>query len=310
MPTREAITDSIVPAPVEKPLPTRTVSTRVAQRLAPEAQNTPQSSTNGSSAAVSAPEESVKLSPQLSALARKEQAFRQREQALKAREKEFEERAAEAEKYRQLKERASKNDYSGIEQEFGLNYENHTKYLLEQQAGEDPNSQKFKQLEDEISNLKKEQEENATKQYEETVAAYRKELTQLAETNPEYLKVKSFKDTGADGKDFTGIDVAMQFILDSFEEDGTEVTVEDALKLTKKHIEETANKWASFIDKPEAPAQKILPPPKVGSKTLTNDMQPSGEVKKKPLQYMSDEERYAEARRRVLARRAQEQQGR
>jgi len=309
MPTREAITDSIVPAPVEKPLPTRTVSTRISQRLAPEAQNTPQPSTNGSSAAVSAPEESVKLSPQLSALARKEQAFRQREQALKAREKEMEERLAEADKYRKLRESAQKNDFSGIEQEFGLNYENHTKYLLEQQAGEDPNSQKFKQLEDEISSLKKEQEENATKQFEETVAAYKKELTQLAETNPEFLKVKSFKDTGADGKEFTGIDVALQFIIDSFDEDGTEVTVDEALKLTKKHIEETANKWASFIDKPQA-EQKILPPPKVGTKTLTNDMQPTGEVKKKSLQYMSDEERYAEARRRVLARRAAQEQGR
>lgn len=310
MPTREAIVDSVIPKDVPKPIPVRTISTR-AFKPAPKIENGNQEGTVRTDpvAASTTPEESVRLSPQLSALARKEQAFRQRELALKQREKDLEAKLADAEQYGQLKTSFAAKDYSKAE-ELGMTYEEHTQFLLEKQAGEDPQTQKFKALEAEIQSLKKGQEEKATQEYEETVSAYRKELTTALEATPEFSKLKSFKETGADGKEFSAVDVALQYILDSWEEDNEEITVEQALKDTKLLFAERAKKYASLIEASEVVSDepRKLPPPKSGVRTLTNQMQPQGNTvePQKSLQHLSESERYAEARRRVLARRNQQ----
>lgn len=296
MPIHEAIVDSIIPREVEKPIPVRTVTTRIGSKPI----NIKQDGTLVKEpAAVSAiPEESVRLSPQLSALARKEQVHRQREHALKEREKAFETRLAEADKYSQLKTKLSSKDYSAAE-ELGLTYDEYTKYLIEKQSGEDPQALKFKSLEDEIQALKKSKEESAAQEYEETVAEYKKEIAKLIENSPDFPKLKKAKKE----------DAVLQLILDSWEEDGEELTVEQASKDVELYLGEEAKKWASLI---EEPAQSVearpLPPPKVGSRTLTQQMQPSG-IEKKPAksyQHMSESERYAEARRRVMERRQQQ----
>lgn len=307
MPTREAIVDSVIPREVEKPIPVRTISTRIGPRP-----NLNQASTAvESQAAESAtPAESVRLSPQLTALARKEQAYRQREQALKEREKALEAKLADADQYSQLKSKIETKDYSEVER-LGGKYEDYTKYLLDKQSGEDPNTQAFKKLEDEIQSLKKAQEEKATKEYDETVAEYKKGLISLSESNPEFAKVKTYKQMGADGKEFTGIDVALQFIVDSFNDDQSEITLEEALRDTTTFFKEQAKELSVFLEEPKvsgAAGPGPLPPPKVGSRTLTQQMQPSG-IEKKParsLQHMSETERYEEARRRVMERRQQE----
>ena len=120
MPTHQAIVDTNVPKPVEKPIPTRTVTTRHTM-IEPKIAGQP--ITDSSPAAESAPaEESVKLSPQLTALARKEQAFRQREQALKDRERQLEAELEEAKKYKALQEKLKSKDFSEAEA-MGLTYE-------------------------------------------------------------------------------------------------------------------------------------------------------------------------------------------
>src|SRR6266403_3896654 len=135
MPIREAIVDNLIPKPVEKPIPVRTVNTRF-QKIEPKIAG--QEIINSSPAAESAKtEESVRLSPQLSALARKEQAYRQREQALKEREKALEAKLAEGEKFTSLKAKLSAKDFSEAEA-LGLSYEDYTKYVLEKQNGENP----------------------------------------------------------------------------------------------------------------------------------------------------------------------------
>ena len=294
MPIQEAIVNTMLPKEVEKPIPVRTVSTRTVPR-----QNLNQTNTSvGDPAVASAtPAESVRLSPQLSALARKEQAFRQREQALKEREKAFEARTSDADKYSQLKTKLGAKDYSEAE-ELGLSYEEYTKYLLDKQAGEDPQTQRFKQLEDEIQALKKSKEESAAQEYEETVAAYKTEIAKLVETSPDFPKVKKAKRE----------DAVLQLILDSWEADGTEMTVEQASKDVELFLGEEAKKWASLIEEPEqSPGvpNRVLPPPRPGSMTLTQQMQPPSGKREpaKSLQHLSESERYAEARRRVLERR-------
>lgn len=306
MPTREAIVDSIIPHQAEKPIPVRTVQTRATPRVA---QNINQGSTADTPAAASATtEESVRLSPQVSALARKEQAFRQRELALKEREKALEEKLAKAERYSQLETGLAAKDYSKAE-ELGLSYDEYTKYLIEKQAGEDPNGQRFKVIEEEIQAFKKREEEKATMEYDETVAAYRDELSQGSES-PELQIVKKFKRTNTEtGKEFTGVDVALQYILDSWEKDNKAVSVEEALKLTKELLTSEAKESAALLEGLEPKEEKqSLPPPRAGARTLTQHMQPAGVTKQpaKSLQHLSESERYAEARRRVLERRTQQ----
>lgn len=313
MPTREAIVDSVIPREIERPIPVRTISTRskvkVQDPIIPQNAHQAAISENNPAAASATTEEYVRLSPQLSALARKEQAFRQREQALKQREKDLEAKLVEAEQFAQLKTKVAAKDYSEVEK-LGMTYEDHTKYLLDRQNGEDPQAQKFKTIEDELHALKKSQEESNADAFEETVRAYRTELTSHIDSSPELSIVKKFKDTDHEGKEFTGADVALQFILDSWKEDQEEITVADAAKLTKQFLTEKRQQWTALVDEPkqvEAEA-KPLPPPKLGAKTLTNQMQPgAGEARPhKSLQHMSESERYAEARRRVLARRQQQ----
>lgn len=300
MPTNQPIVaTTAMPQEVAKPLPVRTVVTRAAIRP-----NINQPPTNeGKPAADSATTESVKLSPQLTALARKEQAFRQREQTFKAREKELEEKLAKADKYSQLEAKLKEKDFSEAET-LGLNYEEYTKYLLQKNAGEDEATTRMKALEAEIQSLKKGQEENADKEYEATVADYRREIDRLSET-PDFLVLKKFEEEGADGKKFSGVDVALQMIIDSSMEDGESVTVEEAVKLTRDLLKERAKRAAALLEEPKAEAAAEEPAPKPAMRTLNQTMQPSG-IEKRPhksLQHMSEAERYAEARRRVLERR-------
>lgn len=305
MPTREAIVDSVIPREVEKPIPVRTITTR-SPRPTPAAPIGDQPPTSGSTpVAESTPAaESVRLSPQLSALARKEQAFRQREQALKDREKTIADKLASAEKFEQLKAKLSAKDYSEAEA-LGLDYEGYTQYLLGKQNGEKPENQALKKLEDEVSALKKGQEENTTKQFDATVAEYRKEIATFVASTPGYEGLRDPDNQGA----------ILQLILDDFEIDGVETSIEQAAKEAKAFLTEKAQRLSVFLEKAEPPVveeKKPLPPPvkTTGLKTLTQQVTTGADsAPLKSLQHMSESERYAEARRRALAKRALAEQG-
>lgn len=301
-PSHEAIVNTMLPAQIEKPIPTRTVSTRTV----PRPQNLNQASTgmDPAAAASATPAASVKLGPEVTALARKQQAMRQREQAIAEREKQLEERLAKAEKYSRLEAGVESGDYSGLG-ELKVDYNKLTKWELDRQLGEDPQAQKFNSLEEQIQALKKSQEDKATEEYEETVAAYRTEITSLIDA-PEFQALKKFKETGAEGKEFSGVDIALQLILDSWEEDQVEVSSEEAVRLTKESLIERARKYSALMEEPVQEESK-LPPPRAGSRTLTQQLQPAGVTKQpaKSLQHLSEAERYAEARRRVLERQQQ-----
>lgn len=307
MPTHQAVVNLLTPKTEEKVIPTRIVNTRstktkAAAAPAAETQNGNQPNTAVSdAAAVSAPaEEAVKLSPQLSALARKEQAFRQREQVLKQREIDLAEKLAKADLFDQLKTKMGAKDFSEAEK-LGLNYDEYVQYKLAQANGDDPQAEKFKTLEQQIEALKKGQEESAEQQFEETKAAYKQEITTLVASDPEFSSVKELKRE----------DAVLQLILDSWEEDNEELTVRQACTDIENFLIEQGKSFADLSKlKPKAPAEEArqLPPPKVGVKTLTNNMQPPANEQKPAtsLQYLSESERYAEARRRVLARRQQQ----
>lgn len=291
MPTMEPIVSTVLPKAVEKPIPTRTVSTRVQPRPNVDQHS---NSVEIPAADSATPAESVRLSPQITALARKEQAFRQREQALKERERALEAKLADADQYSQLKTKFASKDYSAAE-ELGLTYDEHLKYALDKQEGEDPGTKRFKDLEAQIQALKTGQEEKASKEYEETVAEYKKEIAQLVASSADFPLTKKAKKE----------DAVLQLILDSWEEDSTEMTVEQASKDVETYLKEQRKAWLALDDQPQAETVETkLSPPKPGTRTITQQMQPSGTEKRpqKSFQHMSESERYAEARRRVLER--------
>lgn len=295
MPTQQAIVDNLIPKQVEKPIPVRTVSTRYAK---PESKIAGQQIIDSSPVAESTKtEESVRLSPQLTALARKEQAFRQKEQALKDREKELEAKLAEATKFESLKTKLSAKDFSEAEA-LGLSYEDYTKYVLEKQGGENPQETKIKALEAKIEALEKGTEESAASRYEETVSEYKKEIARTVSENPDFSSVKGLKRE----------DAVLQLILDAFEEDDEEISVTEACKQIEEYLVEKGNEFTSLpkfkkTETAQPAQQKELPRPMVG-KTLTNNMTVTSEkAPQKSLQHLSEAERYAEARRRVLERR-------
>lgn len=298
MPTQEAVSGMLIPRVEVTPIPTRTVSTKP-KKVTPVATDTGQPVTNNNPGAVETPaaatEESVRLSPQLSALARKEQAFRQREAALKEREKALEATLADGDKYKTLKAKLSEKDFAEAEA-LGLDYEAYTQYRLDKINGENPLEEKIKALEAKIETLSKGNEESAAAQYEETVAEYKKEIAKAVSENPDFSTIKGIKG---------GEQAVLQLILDSFEEDGEELTIMEAARLIEDKLVENGKVFTTLpkFKKEDVVAEKPLPRPMVG-KTLTNDMTAGSQ--KKPLtslQKLSQEERYAEARRRVIERR-------
>lgn len=303
MPTREAIVDSVIPREVERPIPIRVITTRTPKKAEPAANPDQQTTIRNDEVAAAAsatPAESVKLSPQLTALARKEQAHRHREQALIAREKELEEKLKRADKFSTLEEKLKAKDYSEAEA-LGLSYEGYTEYLLNKQNGEKPENQAFKALADEVSALKKSKEESADQEFQETVSEYRKEVGALVASDARFISVKEDKQE----------DAVLQLILDSWEEDGKEVTVEQAAQDVEDFIVAEATRYSGFTKikaRSQEADKKALPPPKPSLKTLTQQVVVGAEKRpQKSLQHLSESERYAEARRRVLERRAQEQ---
>lgn len=302
MPTQQAIVSTNIPKDVPKPIPVRTVSTR------PQKINTDQQIINRSDAAEPAPEESVKLSPQLSAIARKEQAVRQRELALKAREEEMEAKLKDADQFSSLKTKLSAKDYSEAEA-LGLDYDAYTQYKVDKLNGEDPKEQKLKLLEDKIAALEKGKEESTVQAYEDTVSDYKKEIKNLVQSDKAFEAIKHLE------RD----DAVLQLVLDEFEEngwtdkDGKTLSAEEVIKKAamdvNAYLKEEAKKWEPLLRKSEPEEEPVeekkMPPalPKTGLKTLTQQLTAGSEKRPaKSLQHLSEAERYAEARRRVLER--------
>lgn len=244
-------------------------------------------------------EETVTLSPQMAALARKEQKARQQEQALKTERAALDKERAELAEMKALKEALDKGDYSGVKAK--VPYDAYTKFLLDENNASDPNVQALKALEDKVNSVEKSHQDDISKRFEAAVADRRNAVKTLVESNPDFASLKK------GGKPIQ--DAVVQHILDTWEHDDTELTPEQAAKEVKEALRQKKAELDALFEEP-APVvaeaeKKTLPPLKSGIKTLTNQMT-TGEIPrvKKPLALLPEGERYAEARRRVLERQA------
>lgn len=243
----------------------------------------------GASSASESPrqEESVTLSPKLSAIARREQAQRQREQAIKQREQELADKLAKAEQFEKLQAKIAAKDYSAAE-DLGLKYEEYTNHLVSKQAEKNPEAEKLSRVERELAELRKAQEESTIREYEANQSLWKSEIARVVASSDEF---SSIKELGAE-------DLVLQHINDSFEEDNVELTAEQAAKEIEEALVERAAKLAKL-----SKIQKTFeqPKPKLGApKTITQSMTVTSKTPaRKPLHLMSEMEQWEEARRRV-----------
>jgi hypothetical protein len=245
---------------------------------------------------VATTEESVKLSPQLAALARREQKFRAQQQQLEKDRLAISAEKEELAQLRAMKEKLAAKDYSALE---GLvDYNEYSQYTVNKLNGANPMEDELKKLNGKINELEKFSKDNVTKQYEAAVAERRNAALALVDKSPDFPRIKKAK----------AHEAVVQHILDTWEHDNQELSVEQAAKEVEELLVEKAKQWAALLEeeKQSEPAEvdqqkKSLPPLKQGLKTLTNHVTTGGELKRpqKSLHGMSDSERWAEARRRA-----------
>ena len=300
---REAVSESASAIPSQASIPTREVrvidpyshSSRLAAVMAKREAAAGQTTTSGSSAVAETtpPAATVTLSPQVAALARKEQRFRQQEQALKAREEATDAKLAKIARLEAMEAKLAQKDYSGLDEL--VDYNEYSQYQINKLNGTDPNQEAIKALEAKIDKMTKSQEESTSKLFEAAVNDRRIAVNKLVETSQEFSGIKKLK----------AQEHVVQHILDTWEHDNIELSVEEAAKEVNSELLERAKRAAALLQ-PDAPAvdtKKQLPPLKQGLKTITNQVT-TGEVTepRKSLRFMSDSERWAEARRRAEAK--------
>jgi len=236
-------------------------------------------------------EETVKLSPQVAALARREQKFRLQEQQLKKDRESLAAQTQEIAELRAMKEKLAAKDYSGLE---GLvDYNEYSQYQVNKINGSDPVQEEIKKLNEKLNGIEKNSQENITRQFDAAVAERRTAAIELVDKTTEFPRIKKAK----------AHEAVVQHILDTWEHDSKELTVEQAAKEVEETLLEKAKQWSMLLEEPKEDipdAKKPLPPLKPGLKTLTNQVT-SGDVKRpmKSLRDMNDNERWAEARRRA-----------
>lgn len=234
---------------------------------------------------------SLPLSPQVAALARKEQKLRQELASLKTSQDALEAERKEIADLKALKAKLAAGDYSEVDKL--VDYEK----LVQHKLGKDPKSDELEALRSDIAKLKADQEKDINDRLKAAVEQRRVAVKDLIAENPEFSTIKELKAEEA----------VVQHIVDTWEAEEIELSPEEAAKDVEQMLLEKASKWTALskLKKEElvrepAAEKKELPPLKTGMKTLTQNMAATGDVKRpqKPLHLMSDSERYAEARRR------------
>lgn len=264
---------------------------------APVKTDAPITNDNAAAEPAKVDEVSRPLSPQLAALARKEQKFREEQRKLKVAEQALEAERKEIAELKELKAKLAAGDYSAADKL--VDYEKYTQHKL----GKDPKAEELESLRTDIAKLKADQEKDLNERFESAVNQRRVAIKTLMATD-DASQFKAIKELKAE-------EAVVQHILDTWENDSVELTPEDAAKEVEAALKEKAQKWASIYETKKEPTTEVvpaietvekreLPPLKTGMKTLTNNMASTGQIKPpvRPLHLMTEQERYVEARRR------------
>jgi hypothetical protein len=243
-------------------------------------------------------EESVRLSPGAAALARKELKFRQQQQALEKEKASVAAERAELAQLRAMKEKLAAKDYSGVD---GLvDYNEYSQYQLNKMQGADPRAEELNQLKGKTESLEKMMQDNIETQFNAAVAERRIATSELVDKSDQFPAIKRAEAKGGKAKE-----AVVQHILDTWEHDSKELTIEQAAKEVETVLLEEARKWSALLQDEQATPEdpkKSLPPLKPSLRTLTNQVTSGQMSPRKSLASLSETERYAEARRRAIER--------
>lgn len=219
---------------------------------------------------VTAPEEE-QLSSKYAQYARKEKALRSKVQELKAREEALKAKEAEyASNYvpKTMLQERFKKDALGLANEYGVSYDEIAAQALTQP---DQNIQKLLQKIEELESKQNQtvsrQEDNQKKAYEQAVNQIRSDAKLLVESSADFETIQS---TG-------NVDAVVELIKETFEKEGTLLSVEDAAKEVENYLLEEALKMAQLKKvqerlKPQVPVEAVKSPQveKSQVRTLTN----------------------------------------
>lgn len=274
-------------------------------------------------------EETVKLSAEMAAKAKREQMFRQQQQALQKDRAALVAEKEELAQLRAMKDKLAAKDYSGLD---GLvDYNEYSQYQVNKINSTDPREEEFRKLSTKIESIEKTTQENLEKQYQAAIEERRIAAEQfLTSASPEvFSRVKDIS-----SKNEKKIEEAVvHHILDVWENDNEEISVEEAMKNVQQDLSERVVSWGSYMSPTEMvevvkkwPQERVsqlmnqlsqfgkparpedtrapLPPMKQGLRTLTNQVTAGdGKGPRKPLyQIMNDQDRWEEARRRAEER--------
>jgi Fe2+ transport system protein B len=176
----------------------------------------------------------------------------------------------------------------------GVDYNEYSNQLINKLNGETPEQQQIRELNAKLEKFEETQKSQANKQYEATISQYKKEIANTVSSNPEFDTIKSL---GAE-------EHVLQLILDTFNEDGEVMTVEQAAKDIEEALLEEAERYAKLTkvqqklvkSVPQQEEKRVLPAPKSGLRTLTNSIQQvSPSTPRNQFQFMSMKERIAAA---------------
>lgn len=230
----------------------------------------------------------VTLSPQLTALARKQQILQREVQAQRDKEAQFEKTKADYIPRSVLQAKASEDVNEALKEALGMTYEELTARLLEQSNGADP----VKALEAKLNKLEESQTEAVNKQYDATLKQYKAETDSLVSSDPKsFFLINKGKHQ----------DAVVQHIVDTWKEDDTKVlTVEQAAKEIEEFLRDEARASKALLEElegppAETPQEKKLPPPKAATRTLTQQVETAPTRTYNQFQHLSPKERLAQA---------------
>jgi hypothetical protein len=242
-------------------------------------------------------ESSLKLSPQMAALARREQKFRQEQMSLKTEREKLQRERQELESLRAMKEKLAQDDYSGLDDL--VDYGKYSQHQINKMNAQDPVQSEIKKLQEKIASLESTTEDTISKQFEAAVDERRIAVKNLVDEAGKFPRIKKAN----------AHEAVVQHILDTWEEDSEELSVEQASKEVEEILVERAQAWKALLEDEEAPqaieeGKRPLPPMnRQAPRSLSNALTaPHPQAHTKPLYAMNEQERYAEARRRAEAK--------
>lgn len=231
----------------------------------------------------------VTLSPQLTALARRQQKFQQEVQAQREKESQWEKDKANYVPKESFKAKVQQNAVEALS-DLGLTYDELTNLLLNQQNGADP----VRELRSEVDQLKKSQEESANKQFEAILNQYKSEAQKLIQSSDKYLMIRDEPEAAK---------AAVDELVADWEKDGETKDISYYLDLAEEGLRDMANALSGRLSKTKPaeetaqPTKKTLPPPKAAqTRTLTQQVETAPQqARPGQFQHLSMKERIAQA---------------